>query len=180
MPSVVAHAAAALSMGALFRSSALPARFWVVAGLAVALPDLDAALRPFGNLEAEQLFGGHRGLTHSIPFAMALSAMIVQLRVMGPGWIGSKLSFWIWLTLAIASHGVLDTFTQYGEGVALLAPISWHQFKSSWTPLGTGGACRGMLDCAMRGVSNEALWIGVPSLMLFGLSRALRKDSEHQ
>ena len=178
MPSVVAHAAAALSVGALFRSSALPTRFWVVAGLAVALPDLDALLRPFSNTEAEQLVGGHRGLTHSIPFAMALAAVMVRSRVMGPGWIGSRLNLWIWLSLAIASHGILDIFTRYGEGVALLAPISWHQFKSSWTPLGTGGACRGIVACAVWGLSNEFLWIWVPSLMLVGLSRVLRKPRQ--
>lgn len=178
MASVVAHAAAALSLGALFRSTALPTRFWVVAGIAVALPDLDAVLRPLGDLEAEQVVGGHRGLTHSIPFAMALAALIVRSRVMGPGWIGSKVSLWIWLSLAMAAHGILDTLTQYGEGVALLAPFSWHHFKSPWTPLATGGACRGIVACAVRGLSNELLWIGVPSLMLVGLSRVLRKPRQ--
>jgi inner membrane protein len=142
------------------------------------LPDLDAVMRPFGNLEAEQLVGGHRGLTHSIPFAMALAAVIAQSPMMGPGWIGSKLSLWIWLSLAIASHGMLDTLTQYGEGVALLAPFSWHHFKSPWTPLGTGGTCRGIVACAVRGLSNELLWIWVPSLMLVGLSRVLRKPRQ--
>ncbi len=34
----------------------------------------------------------------------------------------------------MAAHGILDTFTDYGDGVALFAPFSWLRFESEWKP----------------------------------------------
>ena len=36
--------------------------------------------------------------------------------------------------LAIASHGVLDALTSYGEGVAFLAPFVSNRWKFEWQP----------------------------------------------
>ena len=179
MPSIFAHAAVALSLGSALRPSALPARFWVALGVAVALPDIDAIGRPFGSLAIEDVVGGHRGLTHSIPFAMALAAVLVRPPILAASWAGSRFRLWVCLCIAVASHGILDTVTSYGDGVALFAPFSWHQVKSAWTPLGTGGACRGAAECAFRGVSNELLWLGLPSLVIVSLSSAIRRGRRH-
>ena len=131
---------------------------------------------PLGNHAFEELAGGHRGLTHSIPFAMVLGAAPARSRLLGPGWTGSRLNLWIWLSLVIASHGVLDTVTSYGAGVTLLAPFSWHRFKAPWIPIDGGGACQGPMECIMQGVSNELLWRGVPSLILLGFSILARRN----
>jgi membrane-bound metal-dependent hydrolase YbcI (DUF457 family) len=34
----------------------------------------------------------------------------------------------------ILSHGVLDTFTTYGEGVAFFAPVSTERWTAPWHP----------------------------------------------
>ena len=48
------------------------------------------------------------------------------------------MALWLALTLAIASHGVLDAFTTYGEGIQFLAPFTTVRYWSPWQPLGGG------------------------------------------
>ena len=175
MPSIFGHAAVALSLGSALRPSALPPRFWISLAVAAAIPDLDAIGRAFGDLAIEDAWGGHRGLTHSIPFAMAVAALLVRPPFLVSGWVGSRTRLWLCATVAVASHGILDTFTSYGEGVTLFAPFSWHQVKSAWTPIGADEACRGAVECAVRGIGNELLWLGLPSLALLGLVSAMRR-----
>ena len=177
MPSVLGHAAFGLSAGSILVPRPMPKRFWILTGFAIALPDLDALARPFGNLALENAFGGHRGLTHSIPFAFVLAGLLVFASFPAREWAGNRLRLWLCVALAISSHGLIDTLTGYGQGVALLAPFSWHRFKSPWTPIGplTGPPCRGVLQCSIRGITNELIWVGLPALFLYGIGIAARR-----
>jgi len=177
MPSAIGHAAFGLSVGGIVFPRPIPKRSWILTGLAIALLDLDAVGRPFGNLALEDAFGGHRGLTHSMPFAFVIAALLVFSSFPGREWAGTRLRLWLCVALAVGSHGLLDTLTGYGQGVALLAPLSWHRFKSPWTPIGplTGPACRGVIQCSIRGIANELTWVGLPALLLFGIGIAVRR-----
>ena len=66
---------------------------------------------------------GHRGLTHSLPFALLA------------GWLASRVGFgearnvaWIAISASMASHGLLDALTNGGLGVGLLLPFSGERF----------------------------------------------------
>jgi inner membrane protein len=92
-----------------------------LAGLAV-LPDLDVLAFSLGIPYAHWL--GHRGVSHSLAFALALAAIVAvgaQRRWRMPArdtWLLFGL-----LAAATASHGVLDALTDGGLGVAFLAPF---------------------------------------------------------
>ena len=108
---------AAVCVAAAVAPRATPRRFcWFVAVAAV-LPDLDALFRPFGGPDVAFL-GGHRAFTHSLLFAAVLGLIIAA----GAGPIGRGIAgaaqLWLAASLAIATHGMLDACTTYGEGLS--------------------------------------------------------------
>lgn len=133
MPSSWTHAMSAVAVGALVLPSA-PPRVWATVAICAVLPDLDAIGRPFGRGDLEWL-GGHRALTHSLSASIVLSlAATVYLR-RGVAAVGPLATMWAGLFLACASHGVLDAFTRYGEGITFLAPWSWTRYRAPWQVL---------------------------------------------
>ena len=133
MPSSVAHGFAALALGAAILPRPLPRRL-ARAGVACAvLLDLDAIGRPFGWGDVEWL-GGHRGLTHSLFFAVALAAVLT----FSSKWLTSgehvRWRVFVFLAGAMAAHGALDMFTDDHPAVAVLAPFSWQRFEAPWEP----------------------------------------------
>ncbi len=71
MPSIFSHAIVAVTLGKFYPARKVPARFWVLAAICAALPDIDVIGFAFG-IPYGALFG-HRGLTHSLLFAAVLS-----------------------------------------------------------------------------------------------------------
>jgi hypothetical protein len=94
----------------------VPKRLWVAGVLCAAAPDLDVLGFAFGVPYGDLL--GHRGLSHSIPFAAVATApiaFVVARRV----WRRA----WLYLFLATASHGLLDACTN--GSVLLAAGLVW-------------------------------------------------------
>ncbi|HEM46072.1 MAG TPA: metal-dependent hydrolase, partial [Alphaproteobacteria bacterium] len=86
------------------------------------LPDLDVVAFSLGIPYVHWL--GHRGVSHSLPFALALAAVVA----LGARrrWHVPVRDAWILFglyTVATASHGVLDALTDGGLGVAFFAPF---------------------------------------------------------
>src|SRR5689334_23903353 len=77
MPSIFSHAAAALALGKVSTNKKRPLRFWVLTVLCAMLPDADVLSFTFGA-ERGSLFS-HRGLTHSLAFALVLALLVVWL-----------------------------------------------------------------------------------------------------
>lgn len=131
MASTVGHGLAALAIAQSIGPSTAPRRFWIAALLLASVVDLDAAGRPFGLGDLSAV-GGHRALTHSLPFALAFGVSVTLLAfrgVVGRGRVALA------LVLATASHGVIDLLTPYGLGVTLLAPFSFQRYSLPWRPL---------------------------------------------
>lgn len=150
MPSSVAHALNAVALGRVVYPNEAARLYWVAAAGAILL-DLDALGRPFGLGDVSWL-GGHRALTHSLPFAIALAGLAVGVACRGSRWQARRSGAWAYLFLAFALHGVLDAFTAYGEGVMLFAPFHDARYQASWRPL--------------HGVLPEMLGVWVPMLGL--------------
>jgi inner membrane protein len=75
---------------------------------------------------------GHRGASHSLAFAIGIGLMawiILRLREK-PAMRTALLAIGV-----VASHGILDTLTDGGLGVALLWPFSDARYFAPWTPL---------------------------------------------
>jgi inner membrane protein len=134
MPSSVSHGVAAFAIAA----AAAPRGCWralaVVGVVCAVLPDLDALPSLFGRRDFAEL-GGHRGITHSILFALGIASVVAMSTSHRLGVSGPRM--FLFVALVTLSHGVLDAFTDFGSGlgVAFLAPFSEHRFTAPWQPI---------------------------------------------
>ena len=136
MPTILAHAAVGWSLARLATAGSAP---WLrrrgpdVALVLAMLPDADVVGFRFG-VRYEDLLG-HRGISHSLLFALATSAVaFAALRSLTPERRG-LLSLGLGLFLAAVSHPLLDMLTDGGLGVAFFAPFSAERFFFPWSPI---------------------------------------------
>ena len=123
MPTILTHPAIPLAIGLGLGSKVVPARLLVAGIVASIIPDVDViAFRldvPYDSAY------GHRGFTHSVMFAFTLGLIGAYfsraLRV-------SVFAAFIFIFAAAVSHGVLDSFTNGGHGIAFLWPWSTERF----------------------------------------------------
>ena len=164
MPSIFSHAIFAASIGKAFISNPLPVSFWVLTAACAVLPDADViafAFRvPYGSML------GHRGITHSVAFALftgVIVGLIASRKIRALGTVGLILYF----TLVTFSHTLLDMLTNGGLGVALLAPLSGERYFLPWRPVEVSPI--GMRFFSGRGlevVMSEIVWIWLPALFV--------------
>lgn len=158
MPSAFAHAAVGAALASAWPN--VQRRHVVAAclGLAAAAPDLDVIGHRLGIAYADPL--GHRGLTHSLVFAIAVGVASVPLwRHVGAGEprLGGAL-----LALALASHGLLDMFTDAGLGIGLFIPFDDMRYAAPFRPLATSPlSVRAFFSWrGLEILANELVWIG--------------------
>lgn len=74
---------------------------------------------------------GHRGAAHSTVLALGLGLVAAF------HFARSKRPAWPVLLVAatVASHGLLDAFTDGGKGIALLWPLTEERFFAPWRPI---------------------------------------------
>jgi inner membrane protein len=85
------------------------------------LPDLDVIGFRLGIDYGAPL--GHRGLTHSIPFAALLAILASAAFFRGPVFKSMRVRVGLYLFLVTASHGVFDAMTNGGMGIAFFSPF---------------------------------------------------------
>jgi inner membrane protein len=177
MATAFSHALVGLSIGACFYRPEIPKRVWIVGMLCAAVPDLDVIGFRFGIHYSD--FWGHRGFTHSLLFAVFLSAIIVAtfFRHRIPGI--SRASIFSYLFLAIASHGILDAMTNGGLGVAFFSPFDNHRYFLPWRPIRVSpiGASRFFAARGLAIVQNEFIWIWIPAILFSLLVWTLRRNT---
>ncbi len=151
----------------------MPARYWVLSGLLAAAPDLDAVGFWFGVPYASLL--GHRGLTHSIPFAATIAGLVVLLAFRRPLPI-SRWRIWLQLFLATASHGLFDMLTDGGLGIALWSPFSNERLFFPWTPVEVSPLYPSAFfsEWGWKVVCNEAVWVMLPTVGLLAGVEVIR------
>jgi inner membrane protein len=175
MASPFSHAVAAVAIGGIFE---MPTDACMVGAAISILPDIDVFWMPFG-LPDDSLFG-HRMFTHSLLFA-ALVATALQMsgiRRLIPH--SSRGTLWLYLFLAIASHGILDTFTDAGLGVALFAPFTGARYSSPFQPLHVSPtiARTPFTWETVQVTASELIWIWIPSLVLIAARLVKRRGAQ--
>lgn len=172
MPTIFSHAVFASALGKASQWNELGARFWIFTALCVALPDFDVIAFQFGISYTSML--GHRGITHSILFAIVTGVSVSLLffaRSAVPWW---KLT--IYFTLVSLSHPILDMLTDGGLGVALFAPFSNERFFFPWRPIEVSPIGAGFFSG--RGIEvmlSEVVWIWLPSALIIAVSWLARR-----
>jgi inner membrane protein len=169
MASVFGHAAAALALGSAFRTAGVPGRFWALGVACAVLPDIDVVAFSFGISSRHVL--GHRGLTHSVLFAVGVGTAVAWLFVRGHPWRRARWRLAAYFVVATASHGVLDAMTNGGPGVAFFAPIDDTRFFLPWRPIVVSpiGLRPFLGEWGLAVVKSELRWVLIPSV-LFALA----------
>ena len=139
----------------------LSKRLLVAGVVASVVPDLDVVAFRLGIPYAAAF--GHRGFSHSLLFALIVA--VVGASLARPLLSTPKRSFWF-LFVAVASHGVLDAFTNGGLGIAFLWPFSGERFFAPFQPIEVAplGLSRFL---SLKGVAvlwSEVLWVWLPFL----------------
>ena len=173
MPTIFTHAVSALALGTVVLPPKTGSRAWALGVLCAMVPDLDVVTFALGISYSDML--GHRGLSHSLIFALTLSLLLAALAFRGSKWNGARLRIWLFLFLATASHGILDAFTNGGMGIAFFAPFSADRYFFPVTPIEVSPIGRGFLsERGLRVMASEAVWVWVPSLIVAGIALSLR------
>jgi inner membrane protein len=125
MATIYTHAFAGVGMASLLTPRPKPPIFWTLAALLPVVPDFDSfSYAAYGSPY------GHRGLTHSLVFALG-----VGLVAAAASFRFCHVRFWPLFGLFFlitASHGVLDAFTNGGYGI----PFFWPLTETRWGPYG--------------------------------------------
>lgn len=168
MPSIYTHGIVGLGLGKLFTGRRMPKTFWLLAFLLPIVPDFDAlSSAKYGDA------AGHRGLTHSLAFALGLGLIVAMATFKA-----YKVSLWdLWgfYFVAIASHGILDAFNSGGYGIPFFWPLSMKRY-GPWGPVR-------VVDFAFdipnpwrsASMRDEIFWIWLPLLVLVGVVTGYRR-----
>jgi inner membrane protein len=156
---------------------ALVPRRLLLAGMAAAiLPDLDVIGFRLGISYGQDL--GHRGVSHSLVFALLLGLMAAAAA--GSLRSGRKSAF-AFVAMGAASHGLLDMCTNGGLGVALLWPWSAERLFFPAHPIQVSPFSLSKVfgPDAMRLFGSELLWVWLPCMLgglaVYCVRRALRR-----
>jgi len=164
MPSLPTHLVVGFALGQSPSPRArVGLKFLLIAMACSALPDIDVVGFRFGIHYGD--LWGHRGLTHSLLFALLVGTTVGFL--LGGSW-GKKISWSILLCVITASHGVLDAMTNGGLGVAFFSPFDTRRFFLPWRPIQVSPIGAGRFVSA-RGVEillNEMAIVWLPALLV--------------
>ena len=167
MASLFGHGFAAIVISKLSRANAL---LLLLAIVSAVFPDADVLAFQYG-IPYESLWG-HRGISHSVFFAVCWALLLASL-------FGrkQKLKFFIVLFLATLSHSILDAMTTGGLGVALWAPFDNDRIFFSFRPIRVSplGIANFFTERGWAVIKSEALWIGVPGIVLLGINILIKK-----
>ena len=168
MATIISHTAIPITILMVQGLKKISARLFVSGILLSMAPDLDV-IGFYFNVAYGSPFG-HRGWTHSLLFAAAISWLLTRfyrfLRA-------DPMTIFIFSWISMASHGVLDALTNGGLGVAFFWPFSslryffpWHDILVS--PIGVKNFFAGQ---ALLVLQSEIIYIWTPCLLLAFLFR---------
>lgn len=172
MASAFTHVFFAAAMGKVYAVGRRPARFWILSMLCAVLPDADVLGFAFG-VHYDSMFG-HRGLTHSLAFALLSSCAVVALFFRGAP---NRKALVVYFFLVTASHGVLDALTNGGLGVAFFAPFSGERYFFPFRPVEVSPIGLGSFfsEWGVAVIKSELLWVWLPASLVVAFVLIFRR-----
>jgi inner membrane protein len=167
MATLYTHAAAGLGIARLATARPMPWPYWVAAAGLPCIPDLDVfSTAAYGSPM------GHRGITHSLVFALATGAVAAGLlyRRFGFRWCHLAGLYFV----IVASHGLLDAMTWGGEAIPFFWPFGGR--CGNWGPIPVSDIAFELPNPrTSRSIRAELLWVWLPVLLLVAASEGLRR-----
>jgi inner membrane protein len=168
MASAPTHIVATGAIAVFFHRLTVPWHLWFAGAVLAVLPDFDVIGFRLGIGYGDLL--GHRGLSHSLAFAATISGLVaLSFYRDGAGILTAKQA-WFFLFLAMASHGVLDAFTNGGLGVAFFSPFVTKRYFFPIRPLEVSPLSihRFLNADGLAILLNEIQWVWVPTVAVAG------------
>jgi inner membrane protein len=169
MPTILSHPAFPIALSLALGRKIVSARLLAVSVVASILPDADVIGFKLSVAYSHQL--GHRGFSHSVLFAILVGSLAC---VFAPQLKAQRLTAFMIVAFATASHGLLDMCTNGGLGIAYLWPQSEQRYFLPFRPilvspldLGRffGPAGQAVLLSELKWVWLPLLSIGIPGVL---------------
>jgi inner membrane protein len=174
MPTIVTHGFVAALLGGSSAAGRMPARFWFLSVLCSIVPDADVLGFRLGISYEDML--GHRGLSHSLAFALVLSSIVTFLAFPRVPQRWTRLLLFSYFFTVTASHGILDAMTDGGLGIAFFAPFDSTRYFFPFRPIKVSPI--GLSFFSARGLDviwSEFLWVCIPGIIIAAAVLSLRK-----
>ena len=161
MPTVLTHPAVPIALAVGLGSDVIPRKLLVAGIVASVLPDLDVLAFRLGIPYGADF--GHRGFSHSVMAALIV-AVIGAFFFRRTG--RTPLVPFLFLFVAMVSHGVLDAFTNGGLGIAFLWPWSDERFFAPVRVIDVAsiGVSRFLSHRGLVVMRSEIVWVWLPLL----------------
>ena len=171
MASAFGHAVAAFTASRFFPKFLMQKRVIFLGIASSIMPDIDVLAFKYG-IQYEDLWG-HRGMTHSIFFALLWSILLLLIFHSKSN---DKWKLFGFYFLATVSHSVLDALTTGGAGVAFFAPFDTERyfFPRRVIKVSPISASRFFSEWGIKVLASEAKYIGLPCLALWGIAKAYK------
>lgn len=178
MPTPMTHAFVGANLSVALPGQFRGTRAAVGCALLSAMPDLDIVGFLLGVPYSNTL--GHRGMTHGLPFAVAVAAAVaLTVHCLAESNLGASIRLFIVLSLVVGSHGVLDMATDGGLGVGLLIPFQPDRVFLPFRPIQVSPLSPSrFLSEALSLFVSEVLWVWVPGVIGLILFRLIMR-SDH-
>lgn len=164
MASVFSHAFVACGLNTFYPRNPRLRRCVCFSVLLAILPDADVVGYWYGIPYAAPW--GHRGATHSIAFSFLAAALVCL--VFFRDCMHERIRFagiFLILWLSGASHGLLDSITDGGLGIAFLWPFENQRFFMPYTPVAVSpiGVRAFFSEWGLRVLLSELVFIILPA-----------------
>jgi inner membrane protein len=163
MPTIFTHAVVPIAAAVLLGKKRVSTPLLVVGIIAAIAPDADVIAFKLGIEYAHEL--GHRGLSHSIVFAIFIG--LIGMAFHKPLKADKYLVFGF-VSFCAASHGLLDMLTNGGLGVAYFWPWSAERYFLPIRPIEVSplSVKRFLSEAGLRVVISEVLWVWLPLMVV--------------
>lgn len=172
MASAFSHIAVPAVLYAGFKSRNVNYKLFLLAAACSVFPDVDVISFKFGIPYESQW--GHRGFTHSFVFAGGLAVLLASFYRKFSS--TPQAVFWLCF-LSCASHGVLDSMTNGGQGVAFFWPFSLERTFLPFRPIQVSpiGVSSFFTEWGLRVIASELVWVLIPALIIGTIGTVLRR-----
>jgi len=174
MPTPMTHAVVGASFSTALPQNLRGFRAAALLGFLGMMPDLDIIGFYFGVPYSNTF--GHRGVSHSLSFALLIAAGLVALAIRLEVFPGDQaLRTSLVASAAMGSHGLLDMSTNGGLGVGLLMPFRSARVFFPFRPIEVSPISpRRFLTDGGPVLVSEFMWVWVPIMILVALVWVLR------